>query len=83
MNARYLLCPGIVRSRTDGDRHFITARQLAFLYGVRMADCVTLPDQTPANHCVRMFLFERVRLGEITALVPRDDGNYTIPGAVA
>ena len=34
--ARYVLFPGYVRSKTDGDLHFIDARQLARLYGLRL-----------------------------------------------
>ena len=40
MTSHYVLCPGWVRSRTDGDAHFIGARQLAHLYGVSMAECL-------------------------------------------
>lgn len=43
MTALYLLCPGPVRSRTDGDWHHIGARQLAHLYRVPMDECVVLP----------------------------------------
>lgn len=79
MTARYLLCPGIVRSRTDGDRHHIDARRLAFLYGVPMSECVAMPPQRLENHRDRMALLDRSRTGELIALTPRDDGNYTLP----
>src|SRR5437763_16714066 len=36
---RYVLCPGPVTSKIDGDLHYITARQLAFLYQVPMNEC--------------------------------------------
>lgn len=79
MKVRYLLCPGLVTSRTDGDRHYIRAGQLAALYGVSMADCLVLPDQTPENHRQRMALLDRAGSGELIALWPRSDGNYTLP----
>lgn len=79
MTARYLLCPGLVRSRNDGDRHHVSAMELAWLYGVRMADCLVLPPQRPENHRARMDLLDRVRLGELVALQPHDDGQYRLP----
>ncbi len=36
---RYVLCPGYVKSKTDGQEHFITAGQLAHLHGVNPAEC--------------------------------------------
>lgn len=79
MTARYLLCPGLVRSRADGDRHHVGAMDLARLYGVRVADCLVLPPQRPENHRARMDLLDRVRLGELVALQPRADGQYQLP----
>lgn len=38
---RYLLHPGYVVSRTDGDRHYITSQMLMKLYNVLPKDCVT------------------------------------------
>ena len=79
MTARYLLCPGPVQSRNDGDLHHITARQLAFLYGVPMAECVVMPPQRPDRHRERMALLDRVRSGDLVGLVPRADGDYRLP----
>lgn len=36
----YILHPGMVRSRNDGDLHYIDAASLAQLYGVQLRDCV-------------------------------------------
>lgn len=81
MTRRYLLCPGFVRSRTDGQQHFIHARQIAFLYGVRWDECVVLPSgwDDPAEERHRENLLARARRGELIALHPRYDGNYTLP----
>lgn len=82
MKLRYLLCPGPVQSRTDGDLHHITARQLAFLYGVPMAECVTLPEPAPSggacypSNSLRRDLLASVKRGELIALCPRYDGDY-------
>ena len=43
MTSHYVLCHGWVRSRTDGDAHFIGASQLAHLYGVPFRDCYVMP----------------------------------------
>lgn len=40
---RYLLCPGHVTSKSDGQTHFIDARRLAMLYGVPMSQCEIRP----------------------------------------
>jgi hypothetical protein len=37
---RYVLCPGVVISRTDGGHHYLPAGRLAWLYGVSMSQCV-------------------------------------------
>ena len=58
VTARYLLCPGPVRSRVDGDRHHVSPAQLANLYGVPMAECVVMPLQRPEFHRARMALLE-------------------------
>lgn len=81
MTFRYLLCPGSVRSRTDGQSHFIHARQLAFLYGVPMNECVVLPSgwDNRAKERHREGLLARVDSGDLIALYPRRDGDYTLP----
>ena len=80
MTRRYLLCPGLVRSSTDGDRHYISAAQLARLYGVSMDDCHVLPnDNEWASRMKRRFLLDRVDGGELVPLRPRHDGDYALP----
>lgn len=81
MTVRYLLCPGLVRSRTDGDAHHVGAPELARLYRVPMADCVVLPPQHPSCHRDLMALLDRVRSGELIGLAPRFDGDYRLPDA--
>ena len=82
MTARYLLCPGLVRSRVDGDLHFVDAGRLAWLYGVRREECLVLPPlQCGALGAdrVRTELIDRVVRGELVALRPRADGRYSPP----
>lgn len=79
---RYLLCPGPVRSRVDNDWHYISARQLAFLYGVPMPECVTLPEPGRERYpSERLHLIQRCGPGgDLIYLRPRYDGNYSLPG---
>jgi hypothetical protein len=82
MAARYLLCPGAVRSRTDGQLHDVGASQLAMLYGARMAECVVLPDLDSCDSVIRRIQLKgRVWSGELIALHPRYDGRYKLPEA--
>lgn len=40
---KYLLWPSWVKSKTDGDEHFIGARHLAQLHGVDLRECLVVP----------------------------------------
>jgi len=83
MTARYLLCPGLVRSR-DGLLHKIGPNTLAHLYGVKMADCLVLPTGGGLDESVTSRqLLARVAGGDLIALRPRDDGEYSLPEAAA
>ena len=39
---KYLLYPGHVRSKNDGDWHYISASKLAALYKVSMQECIVV-----------------------------------------
>ncbi len=71
---KYLLCPGPVTSKIDGDRHHISASDLARLYGVQMSECVVRSES---------LISTRGRgLNENNGLIelwPRYDGNYKLP----
>lgn len=80
MTARYLLFPGYVTSRADGQRHYVNAQALAFAYGVPMADCVLFPmGASPDDAQRRNDLHECVARGELVALHPLMGGNYSLP----
>jgi hypothetical protein len=66
MAIKYVLHPGFITSRTDGDRHYIGDAQLARLYGVPMSECIkhgVLPGFNGID------------------LHPQYDGDYSLPGA--
>lgn len=73
--ARYLLCPGPVRSRVDGQEHHVGAGELARLYGLPHSACLVLPSSDP----LRRWALEAVERGELAALHPRYDGDYRLP----
>lgn len=79
---RYLLCPGPVISRVDRDWHYIGARQLAALYGVRMDECLILPEYF-VNPVEWGRLQAGVERGELIELRPNGKGNYRLPATGA
>lgn len=73
---RYVLCPGLIRSKSDGQKHFISAHKLARLYGVPFAECLVyqFPD-TPEGE-IRRRLWRPPE--NAVYLHPRYDGAYTL-----
>lgn len=53
MNKKYVLHPGNVDSQQDTDTHFISASQLARLYGVKMSDCTIVDYRRPLTYVGR------------------------------
>jgi hypothetical protein len=66
----YILCPGYVRSKNDGQIHYVGAKKLADLYRVNFRDCRVLRED---------------RLSTVPPdgiyLHPRYDGDYALPGS--
>lgn len=80
MMARYLLCPGPVISKSDGQEHHVGASQLAALYGVSMRECFVLPTgHDGGSRQTRADLLRRADSGELIALCPLSSGNYHRP----
>lgn len=74
LRQRYVLRPGRVVSRTDGQVHFVGHHQLAMLYGVRLSECLVVNPgeaETPGVH----------DLPGLIHLWPRYDGQYRHPQA--
>lgn len=68
---KYALYPGCILSKSDWQRHFISARQLADCYRVPMSQCVVV-EKWPNG-------FSEEFLDTLIKLKPRHDGNYSLP----
>ena len=64
---KYLVIPGNIRSKNDGDLHYITAHQLIQLYRVDPDECIVYSPQYPLREL------------ELIPLTVRFDGEYEIP----
>lgn len=71
MEEKYLIVPGQVRSRSDGDTHYISAQELIRLYGVNPKECKIVEQQVLVN----VDRLEKYYPGLIE-LRPRYDGKY-------
>jgi hypothetical protein len=77
MKYKYAICPGLVTSKTDGQRHYITPKQLMALYGVKSIDCEIYEPQDwwPSS----FYRMAEERQQGMIILSPRYDGNYKLP----
>ena len=63
---KYLVIPGWITSKSDGDRHYISANKLIRLYGVDRRECVVFQDG------------ERGFCDSLIKLEPDYNGDYNI-----
>jgi hypothetical protein len=75
---KYVLYPGLVTSKSDGQVCHVTAAKLAMLYGVPLDQCFIYPSGN-LHHSETNAL--KLRTKNMIALRPRFDGNYTLPKA--
>ncbi len=64
----HIVYPGPVRSKTDGDEHYITANQLVWLYGLRPGTYLIYPFDRGA--------YTEEFFDSLTPAHPRYDGRY-------
>lgn len=69
MKKKYIVYPGYVNSRIDGQRHFIDAGKLMSLYKVNPKECIVVEYKRK---------LEGYREEDFISLYPRYSGNYTI-----
>lgn len=67
---KYLVIPGNVISKNDGDEHYISANELIRLYGVQRDDCVIADPSMPRGYYSKY--------ADLILLVPRYDGDYSL-----
>lgn len=73
---KYLVIADYVRSKYDGDMHFITCAKLIKLYGVKEKECICLDN---GHKSIPPIDFYHRRYGELIELRPRYNGDYRIP----
>lgn len=73
MKKKYILMPGYVYSKHDHDKHYIGAGKLAQLYGVSLAECIIVHENTPASSGCDFGFFN------LPVLRPRYNGDYKLP----
>lgn len=73
---KYLVIAGRVRSRMDGDVHWITGAQLAHLYGVDPRECI-FADERRLDPRTQHWIDRG-----LVILRPRYGGDYRLPGKV-
>jgi hypothetical protein len=77
MKRKYVLCPGYVRSKHDGDLHFVGADKLTHLYGISRGECYVLRE---SDGLLRDREIERFRRIEgLIWLYPMYNGDYSLP----
>lgn len=75
---KYLLCPGKVTSRVDGQIHHVSTANLIDLYGFASKECTT---EEFINHLKEFGARGAMDIKEedLIRLAPREDGDYSLP----
>jgi len=68
---RYLVKPGYVRSRSDGDLHYIGFAKLVGLYGVPLIECLHFDE-------ARLHGYTKEYIDGLTVLEPQESGDYEL-----
>jgi hypothetical protein len=69
---KFVICPGYIFNRTDAQRHFISAHQLAALYKVNLNKCIVIHENEINSY----------QWPEYILLGPSHIGNYSIDNAI-
>lgn len=70
---KFMVCPGHIKSKNDGDWHYIGAFQLMRLYGVNPKDCVVAERDHPGRSWASV---PRANATNLIRLAPRYNGDY-------
>lgn len=82
MAKKYAVAPGYVKSKSDSDVHFVSAKSLINLYHVNPRDCIIMDTDAyfgdESSEAMRGYSKEL--LDSLVWLTPSYDGNYTLKG---
>lgn len=70
---KYVLHPGYIRSKSDGDLHFIGVSQLLRLYDVKRSECIVWDVNFPERNGFSL------NSPDYKHLYPKSNGDYYIP----
>lgn len=68
---KYILMGGNIRSKNDGQIHFISANKLCELYGLNQDECFFCDERFPAT-------YRGIRSEDLTILYPNYEGDYSV-----
>lgn len=71
---KYILIGDAIRSKSDGQRHYISPAELCRLYRVHPSECIFIKNYDEYTQKTRGLR------GEFTVLKPRYNGDYNIKG---
>lgn len=69
---RFLLVPGYIKSRNDGDIHFVGVSELLYLYQCKIEDCVVMSSDNHSFRDIKAYAVTH----ELRILKPLDSGAY-------
>lgn len=67
---KYVIHPGTVHSKNDGDRHFITFQMLCRLYGIDQRECLDYSRDLVSR--------DEETIKKLKHLYPQSNGNYRL-----
>jgi hypothetical protein len=73
MSKKYICYGGYMRSKNDGEDHYIDAHRLPQLYKVKEGDCIFINSDFDAERKLK-----GLNLDKFKKLYPRHDGDYTL-----
>lgn len=76
MNKKYICFSGYVKSKSDGDTHYIQASRVAELYRVNVNECILI--NSPSDLETKTRGYTKEMMDSLTALHPQNNGDYTL-----
>lgn len=76
MSKQYICYSGWIKSRSDGQMHYVQASKLASYYKVNPNECIFI--DSPGDLEIKTRGYTPEALEKMQPLYPRDDGDYTI-----